>query len=269
MSNKQSKSKSGSKTAKKFIPSGKNSKPKTDIRNVIFKDINDDYAWGKYGNFKVIMMKENGYINATKLCAEATTKNGNKKELKHWKANTDTKVIMDEISFEVGIPHDQLSITITGGKLTIIRGTYVHPMLITPIANWISPKFAIRLGIWIEEWKNYSEENFSKYYDELANLEASQNSCKEFTIKNILKKKYKGKTEVPTEMGYIDLLTNNLLIEIKCYDNWKCALGQLIAYSIEYPNKKKCMYLFNVSVKKTSHIEKVCRLNNIKLMIYD
>ena len=251
-----------SKTAKKFVPSAKK-------LGVKMENINEDYAWAKYGNFKVIIMKKNGYINATKFCGEAITKNGNKKELKHWKTNTDSKVIMDEISKEVGIPYEQLSITVTGGKLTIIRGTYVHPMLITPIANWISPKFAIKLGIWIEEWKNYSEENYFEYYEELANLEASGNSCKEFTIKNILKKKYKGETEVPTEMGYIDLLTDDLLIEIKCYDNWKCALGQLIAYSIEYPSKKKCMYLFDVGDKKTNHIKKVCGLNNIKLMIYD
>jgi hypothetical protein len=26
--------------------------------------INDKYAWGKYGEFKVLIMLENGYINA-------------------------------------------------------------------------------------------------------------------------------------------------------------------------------------------------------------
>jgi len=42
-----------------------------DIRNIIFKDIDDKYAYGKLGNFKVMLMKKNGYINATKLCKDA------------------------------------------------------------------------------------------------------------------------------------------------------------------------------------------------------
>jgi len=41
------------------------------IQNIIFEDINDVYAYGKYGDFNVIIMKDNGYINATKLCKDA------------------------------------------------------------------------------------------------------------------------------------------------------------------------------------------------------
>jgi hypothetical protein len=58
--------KSGSKTNKVFKQSNKTIKDGNNIMNIVFKDINDDYAWGKYGDFKVIIMKENGYINATK-----------------------------------------------------------------------------------------------------------------------------------------------------------------------------------------------------------
>jgi hypothetical protein len=39
--------------------------------DVIFEHINDDYAWSKYmGDFNVMIMKENGYINASKICSE-------------------------------------------------------------------------------------------------------------------------------------------------------------------------------------------------------
>jgi hypothetical protein len=58
--------------------------------NITFEHINDDYAWGKYmGDFKVIIMKKNGYINATKLC----TLGG--KHYKHWKENKGTKELFD------------------------------------------------------------------------------------------------------------------------------------------------------------------------------
>jgi len=41
------------------------------MNDIIYEDLGDKnkkYAYGMYGDFKVIMMKENGYINATKLC---------------------------------------------------------------------------------------------------------------------------------------------------------------------------------------------------------
>lgn len=30
----------------------------------------DEYYWGKYAEFKVLIMARNGYINATKMCKD-------------------------------------------------------------------------------------------------------------------------------------------------------------------------------------------------------
>ena len=209
-------------------------------------------------------MKENGYINATKICNDAKTKNGNKNEFKEWLKINNSKILIEEISSLVGIPSSELLIRIKSGSknLTIIRGTYVHPLLITPI-------FAVKISIWIEEWKKYSHNNLLEYYTELSKLEVSINNNKEKIIQQELHKCYGGKTEVKCNNGIIDLLTNNMLIEIKDYYNWKCALGQLIAYSFDYPDKEKCMYLFNVNDQKINNIKKICKLNKIKLMIYN
>jgi FtsZ-binding cell division protein ZapB len=136
---------SGSKTSKVFKQSNKTIKDKNNIMNIIFKDINDDYAWAKYGDFKVIIMKENGYINATKICNDAKTKNGTKKELKHWKENSVTKDLMKEINGSVGYPTDPLFINIVKGP-NELRGTYAHPDLIPHIASWASPQFAVRVS---------------------------------------------------------------------------------------------------------------------------
>lgn len=81
--------------------------------------------------------------------------------------------------------------------------------------------------------------------------------------------KYGGETEVSTEMGNIDLLTDDTLFEIKTYDNWVHAIGQLFAYSMEYPDRRKCLYLFDVGDQKTNHITKLCKKHNIKFMIHD
>jgi hypothetical protein len=38
------------------------------LNQIGFEFINENYTYGQYGEFKVIMMVKNHYINATKLC---------------------------------------------------------------------------------------------------------------------------------------------------------------------------------------------------------
>src|SRR5204862_1909758 len=38
------------------------------ISEVAFEQIQDNYWHGAYGPFRVVMMKDTGYINATKMC---------------------------------------------------------------------------------------------------------------------------------------------------------------------------------------------------------
>jgi len=147
--NKNSNSKSNKKPAY-----GKSAKKKKDIRNIIFKDINEDYAWGKYGDFKVIIMKENGYINVTKLCSMVTNKNGKVKEFRKWKETDISKNLIEEISNVARIPAAEILVTVPTGpkKLTCIRGTYAHSDLIPHIAAWASPVFAIKISKIVNEY---------------------------------------------------------------------------------------------------------------------
>jgi hypothetical protein len=133
---------SGSKTSKVFKQSNKTIKDKNNIMNIVFKDINDDYAWAKYGDFKVIIMKENGYINATHL-VHLASKN---KKLNDWSRGKSSQELINEIKSSTENPADDLLIPITGGKITEIRGTYAHPDLIPHIASWASPTFAVRVS---------------------------------------------------------------------------------------------------------------------------
>jgi len=236
---------------------------------ISFKDINDDYSWARYRDFKVIIMKKNGYINATKICHGAETRNGRKKEFANWKENANANAVMEEIVGIIGIPKKKLLIPITGGRITVIRGTYVHPMLMTHIAYWVSPKFAVKVSLWVEEWKKYSDSNLIDYYVALSELEPYHYDDKEKSIQTKLHHKYGGEIEVKTKAGKIDLLTNERLIEIKTYKDWKCALGQLIAYSMFYPDRQKCMYLFNVGDNNIKTIQKLCDSEDIELMIHD
>jgi hypothetical protein len=119
-----------------------------DIRNVIFENINDKYAYGKFGDFNVIIMKDSGYINASKICKDAD------KEFRHWNANNYTNQLIDTLSSNSGISRCDLMIQNKGGssKDAFLRGTYVHPKLIVHIASWCSPEYALKVSDIVNEY---------------------------------------------------------------------------------------------------------------------
>ena len=104
----------------------------TDIHQIIYKDIDSKYAYAKLDKLDVIMMKKNGYINATKLCDNAG------KRFRQWKANKSSKQLIEEVAKENNTPIQK----IMEGKY-ITRGTYVHPKLIIHIVSWCNPKYAL------------------------------------------------------------------------------------------------------------------------------
>jgi KilA-N domain. len=43
-------------------------------------------------------MKENGYVNATKICSDANNETGSKKPIKNWCVNSNTKALLKEVA---------------------------------------------------------------------------------------------------------------------------------------------------------------------------
>uniref|UniRef100_A0A6G6ADU3 KilA-n domain-containing protein n=1 Tax=Borely moumouvirus TaxID=2712067 RepID=A0A6G6ADU3_9VIRU len=139
-----------------------NNDDETDMTNIIFERINDEYYWGQYGGFKVIMNSD-GYINVTKLCDEAKTKKGGRKEFRQWRKTDNAQQLMKEISFYAGIPASELfKIITTGNKyMTETRGTYAHPQLVPHIASWASTKFGARVSVIVNEY--FAKEMLEKH----------------------------------------------------------------------------------------------------------
>lgn len=115
------------------------------LSDIIYEKINNDYSYGKYGDFNVIIMNSNSYINAAKLCIKYD------KDFFDWKKNKVSKELIEEVENYIQSTENSRSIKIrsiivvtTGIK--ILHGTYVHPLLIPHIASWISPKFAIKVS---------------------------------------------------------------------------------------------------------------------------
>lgn len=146
------------------------------LNALIYESITSEYSYGKYDDFNVIIMSKNGYVNATKLC---TTYN---KEFKAWYKNSSSKELIkhvnDYIQSSSGriLPDESSSIKIIkGGNIDILRGTYVHPLLIPHIASWISSAFAIKVSIIIN--------NFivNEYKEKITNLEEKILDLEEYT----------------------------------------------------------------------------------------
>lgn len=140
------------------------------------------------------------------------------------------------------------------------RGSWIHPTIATNLAAWISSEFSFKVSLWIEEWKIINN-NRNIYNNELYNITPDYNNQIERQIQLKLYNKLGGEMEVETDSGFIDLLTDTEIIEIKDGKNWKDAVGQILIYSIDYPIHTKRIHLFNV--KNNQIINNKCALYNI------
>jgi hypothetical protein len=198
-----------------------------------------------------------------------------KKEFKHWKCLESTKKLIEALESEIEISKSELMDSNKGryGKKILIdskkgntskysQGSWIHPILATNLAQWISPKFGMKVCIWIDEWKKLNN-NKNIYDNEINNLKSNYQNQKEKEIQIKLQQELGGEIEVETDSGFIDLLTDTEIIEIKNGKNWKHAMGQVLSYSIDYKNHIKRIHLFDMEYD--SHINKTCHVYNVKV----
>jgi hypothetical protein len=235
---------------------------------VIFEDINEKYTWANYGLFKLIMMKENGFLNVTKMCDECG------KSFFNWKKNKSSKDLIKCLleSLNLHSENDILVIISTGSKHeTYLRGTYAHPDLIIHIAMWLSPMFSIYVNFIISSWRKMSVENELSYWDKMNNcLKTSiyHNDNTEQLVRDNLSKQLDGATEIINENGYIDIVTDTQIIEVKHIDNWKHALGQILSYRVDenFNKLQPRIHLFSddkvIETEIKNKIIKTCNVYN-------
>ena len=114
------------------------------ISEISFEKINDEYSYGKYGPFNVIL-NSNGYINVTKLCALAKTINGQPKRFRDWKDTNIAKELIKEVAVSNNFPAANAATNLVNG-VPETAGTYAHIDLVPHIASWASPKFAVQVS---------------------------------------------------------------------------------------------------------------------------
>ena len=118
------------------------------LSEVAFEQINANYWYGAYGPFRVVMMKDTGYINATKMC----TSGG--KEYREWARLKGSTELIQSLENQMVLENTQANSNIsdftledyrpenspignlamqkvnTGNKTMtdcVISGTYCHP----------------------------------------------------------------------------------------------------------------------------------------------
>lgn len=199
----------------------------------------------EYNGIKIAIRESDGFIDATAMCRA-----GNKK-FADWYRLGSTKKLTNALKEE--IQQDVIEVTVGGHS-----GSWIHPRLATCLAQWIDPLFALKVSGWIEEWRALNNNN-QRYIRALQELQPSENNQAEKEVQERLQKELGGWVEEKTPAGYIDLLTDDQIIEIKEISNWKQAMGQLLSYSKFHPSKQKRLHLFNsASYEDKEVIEYVC-----------
>jgi hypothetical protein len=207
------------------------------------------------GTSKQIPFK-NGFINANKLCELVS------KRVDNWLRSSETKNYINLLTKKLNLSREDIIIIKRGGNCKE-QGTWLHDKLALYFCIWCSKSFFIQITDWIDEWRSLNEKNQNKYYLELYNLQPDDNLIyqKEKEIKLKLQKELGGEIEKETESGFIDLLTDTQIIEIKNGINWKYAVGQILMYSIDFPNHQKRIHLFDMD--RDIKIEQKCGLYSI------
>ncbi|CCU56434.1 N1R/p28-like protein [Mythimna separata entomopoxvirus 'L'] len=172
------------------------------LNDICYEHIKDSFYYGLFGDFKLVIDKNTGCFNATKLCRTGG------KEYKEWsKINKSIEYIkyLEEIYNNFGgedIPHQNILYKIDSrgtNKLDLlISGTYVSKDLILSISSWISNEFAYKCN-------NIIINYYNKEFKYMSNQEIDKK------IK-IIEDNYKNKVEEKEiEISDLNIKLNNII----------------------------------------------------------
>ncbi|CCU55684.1 N1R/p28-like protein [Choristoneura biennis entomopoxvirus] len=140
--------------------------------DVCYEQIKDQYYYGLFGDFKLVIDKNTGCFNATKLC------NLDGKQFKQWKRLEKSQELINYIKNFRGGDHHLYFYEIKDSNNNIIlkkfTGQYVSDDLILAIASWISPEFYMKCNniikhYFINEFKTLSNTEINNKIKEIEN----------------------------------------------------------------------------------------------------
>jgi len=117
---------------------------RNDIRNIAFEAINDRFSKGVYLGVEVTIDMTNGYINGPHLVGQVKTKGGEPKKFNEWKRSKESKILLEFLTAEISSFEPIVDVTDSPNGL---RGAYIHPHLVSHVAQWASPIFAHKVSV--------------------------------------------------------------------------------------------------------------------------
>jgi KilA-N domain/Protein of unknown function (DUF3627) len=170
------------------------------LSQICFQQIRDNFWYGLYGEFQVVIDASDGYVNASKMCRAGG------KKFKEWKRLKGSQHLITV--FERSWVPENTPVNFQNGESTLedleaqmcaprfpackfvqpanlinedrlISGTYVHPDLIPSIAGWISPEFQLKANrvvnrYIVNEWKTKLEASERAATELLSSLQTTQ-----------------------------------------------------------------------------------------------
>jgi hypothetical protein len=92
---------------------------------------------------------------------------------------------------------------------------------------------------------------------------------REKDVRDKLALQVQGKCEDCIAAGKIDVLTAQVIYEVKNFREWKAAIGQVLVYQYYYPERTPAIYLFGKATKEhRALIQKHCDALNIRVEWY-
>lgn len=158
-----------------------------------------------YNDFTIARRESDGWVNLTQMCK------ANGKLLGHFLALKSTKAYFQAIESDIGKP----AIEVVKGGDCKFQGSWGHPKIAEELTRWLNLSSSNKSGV-----------SFEKSHQ------------------NKLAKMLDGDVEVVTKTGRIDVLTDTEIIEVKEVQLWKNAIGQVLVYQLEFPDRQARIHLF-------------------------
>jgi hypothetical protein len=188
--------------------------------------------------FKIIIERGSGYINASDICRQKC------KIFNNWAQLNTSKILIQKCK-DI-LPDTKLFIKISDIDIDI-AGTYIHRHLIMGLTSWVCPEFSIYTKKILDTEKINITNNLWK--KEIFKLKNSKpvDLKKDDIISVIILLPYikiSNYLNADTPVGVIDILTFTHLIIVENSSQWTRAIGHIMLCSTYYPDRKKVLWLY-------------------------
>src|SRR3981189_134123 len=100
------------------------------LSELVFEQIEGNFWYAAYGPFRVVMMKDTGYINATKLCSSGGKVYGD------WIKNKSSRELIQALETQLALENTQDSVQTSNCRIPQLQGSLENSNLPLENTDW-------------------------------------------------------------------------------------------------------------------------------------